>query len=257
MNDEVLERAARHDFDRAASVADVVEVLEGTRVVGDGSAADLAEFNHAALLRSDSDDLLTRVTAFFDKRQRRAAVVLDPCAPTGLDEKLGALGFSLQPCLSELRLWDPHSRHIYTAPEVYMTLATNATFGEWLRIATIELPEPAASQMRAMLTLQFRTPGFAFWYALYGGLPAGICTLFVKDGLGQVGPAVVLPEFRRKGVGLALVNYLARQSRKDGAETTYLFNQPGGPASGLCETAGFHILKENARRLWVRERADG
>lgn len=257
MNDDVLERVARHDFDRVASVADVVEELDGASVVGDGSAADLTEFNHAGLLRSDSSDLLDRVTAFFDKRHRKTAVVLDPGAPAGLDTILAALGFSLVPCLSELRLWDPHSRHIYTAPEVYMTLATNATLSEWLRIATFELPEPLAAQMRAVLTLQFRTPGFAFWYALYGGLPAGICTLFVKDGMGQVGPAVVLPEFRRKGAGLALVNYLARQSRKDGAEITYLFNEAGGPASGLCETAGFHILSENAHQLWVRERPEG
>jgi GNAT superfamily N-acetyltransferase len=253
MNEEVLERVARHDFERSACVADVVEELDSACLVADGRAPDLPGFNHAGLLRSDGGELLPRVTAFFDKRKRSAAVVLDPCAPAGIADRLSALGFSLQPCLSDLMLWDSHARHIYTAPEVYMTLATNATLTEWLRIASIDMPEPLGGQTRVMQVLQFRAPGFSFWFGQYGGIPAGVCALYVRDGLAQVGPVVVLPEFRRKGVGLALVNYLARQARKDGAEVTYLFNEPNGPATGLCEAAGFHILKVDAREVWIRQ----
>jgi GNAT superfamily N-acetyltransferase len=60
----------------------------------------------------------------------------------------------------------------------------------------------------------------------------------------------VLPEFRGKGVGLALINYITRQSRKDGAEETWLYNDHDGPASGLCRTSGYHTVAEDARQIW-------
>ncbi|HEY3412299.1 MAG TPA: GNAT family N-acetyltransferase [Armatimonadota bacterium] len=250
---ELLDRIARHDLALSASVADVVEELDGATLVADGRAPDLREFNHAALIRSGSDEALQRLITFFEKRKRQPAVVLDPDAPDGIAAKLSASGFKPVPSRSDLMLWNPDARHIYTAAEVYMTMATNATLNEYLRIATLEMPEPAGEQARIMLTLQFRTQGFSFWFGLFNGTAAGVCPVFVRDEMAQVGPVVVSPEYRLKGVGLALVNYLTRQSRKDGASVTYLFNDHNGPATGLCQTAGYQTVMEDARQVWVRE----
>ena len=254
MNDELLDRIARHDFAVSASVADVVEDMDGATLVADGRAPDLPNFNHAGLLRSEGEDTLSRVIAFFDKRKRQPAFVLDPGAPAGVAAQLAAIGFVRTPSPSDLMVWNPEARHIYTAPAVYMTMATNATLSEYLRIATLAMPGPSGEQARVMLTLQFRTPGFSFWFGLYGGVAAGVCPVFVSDGMAQVGPVVVSPEYRLKGAGLALVNFLTRQSRKDGADVTYLFNEHGGLATGLCITAGYQTVMEDARQVWVKPR---
>ena len=70
----------------------------------------------------------------------------------------------------------------------------------------------------------------------------------VVDGVGQVGPVRTEPEYRGKGCGLAIVNFCTRQSRKDGAEATFGLNDPGGPATGICETAGYSTA--GTRQLW-------
>lgn len=250
----VFSRIASHDHLMHASVADVVEEMAGVTFIADGRAPDMPDFNHAALLRPGGDEDLQRLIAFFDKRKRPPAVVLDPVAPEGIAAKLSALGFERIPSRSDLMVWNPEARHIYTAAAVYMTMATNATLPEYLRVATIDIPEPLGEQARAMMTLQFRTPGFSFWFGLFGGIPAGVCSVYVSDGMAQVGPVVVSPEYRLKGVGLALVNFLTRQSRKDGASVTYLFNEHNGPATGLCETAGYRTVTEEARQMWVLRR---
>jgi len=184
-------------------------------------------------------------------------VALDPLSePEDLPARLEARGFRAQGAALDLKLWDPEAPHLFTAPEVYMTLATNATLDAWLDIATGEMEAGLAAQARAMLTLAFRAPGFSFWFGLFGGTPAGACPLFVRDGIARVGPAVVDGGYRRKGVGLALENYVTRQSRKDGAEITYLYNEREGPATGICRTAGYQRVREDARVLWVLDSQD-
>jgi GNAT superfamily N-acetyltransferase len=249
-------RFLEHDFAMRAAVADVVEQRAEASILGDGRAPGMPEWNHAALIRAGegaADAALDRVEAFFAKRKRAAAIALDAgAAPADLPERLAARGFAPWSEPDDLMAWDPTSRHIYTAGEAYSTLATNATLDEWMRIATCEMRDDLAAQAKSMLALQYRAPGFTFWFGLFDGAPAAACPLFISNGIAQVGPLHVAPEFRGKGMGLSLLNFVTRQSRKDGAEQTYLFNPRNGPASGLCATTGYHIIQENARTFWVR-----
>jgi GNAT superfamily N-acetyltransferase len=255
VTNQLLGRVAEHDFAAAASVADVVDEWDACRIVADGRAPDLVQYNHAALVRAgpeDVDKALEKAERYYGKRQRRAAVVLDPLTTPGdLPERLAARGYRPEDPALDLELWDPEAPHLFSAPEVYMTLATNATLDAWLDIATSGLEEAPAAQARAMQTLEFRAQGFTFWFGLFGGTPAGACPLFVKDGIARVGPVRVAEEYRNRGVGLALVNYVTRQSRKDGATVTYLHNEPDGPATRLLRTAGYHPARRRATETWI------
>ena len=63
---DILQRIYDADFAMKDSVADVMEDWDGARLVADGRAPSLWEWNHAALLRSDPDNadaLIERIAA--------------------------------------------------------------------------------------------------------------------------------------------------------------------------------------------------
>lgn len=252
----LLEQIAAADYAFAARVADVTDDLDGALAVTDGRASGLADWNHAALFRPEpgaGEKVLSRIARFFTKRGRVPALVLDPGAqtPENLDV-LTASGWSRRSeSPVDLMLWNPEAAHLFTDPSVYMTLATNATVERWIEISVSELAESLQEQAAVMLRQVYRSAGAWFYFGLYNGEPAGACPIVIHEGFGRIGPAVVVPEFRRKGVGLALINYCTRQSRKDGAATTYLYSEHGGPAAGLCQTSGYTVLREDARPLWT------
>jgi GNAT superfamily N-acetyltransferase len=248
---DLADRIARSEFAAVARVADVVDDLDGARVVADGRAPDLPRYNHAALVRTTpdaADRLVEKVAAFFRKRNRTPSIVLDPAAePADMPQRLADAGWAPVQT-QDLLLWNPETPHIFTEPRVYLTLCTNAALDRWLEIATGDLEGPAREQAAKMLALEFRTPGTWFWSAQYEGVTAAACAMTIVDGVGQVGPARTDPAYRGKGCGLAIVNFCTRQSRKDGAEVTFGLNDPGGPATGICSTAGYHLA--GARQLW-------
>jgi len=49
-----------------------------------------------------------------------------------------------------------------------------------------------------------------------------------------------------KGIGLALLNFVTRQSRKDGADITFLYNTAGGSATGIAVRAGYSVIAANS-----------
>lgn len=253
---DLLQRIAEGDFATVAAVADVVEHWGTASMVADGRAARLAEYNHAALIRAapgDLDALLEKVERFFAKRKRPAAVVVDPLArPPELAELLSARGFCPQIPAEDLLLWDPDAPHLFTAPEAYMTIATNATLDLWLDIAEQASDAGPSAQQRIMNGLAFRSTGTFFWFAQYQGAPVGICAAFVRGGLARIGPVYVRPESRGNGIGLALVHFATRQARKDGADVMYAYLPEGAEAARIYRTTGYVRATPCARALWIR-----
>jgi len=251
---ELLARIALNEWQAREGVADVLDEWPNARVAADGRAPDVVEYNHVGLVRAtedDADKLLDKTARFFQKRKRVPSLVVDPLAtPQDLPARLAARAWAQAGPADDLMLWDPGARHIYTAPEVYCVMATNATLNEWVRIATCADPPNIAEQRAALLPLAFRAPGHFFWFALFDGTHAGAGALFVRDGVARVSGVTVLPEYRGKGVGLALTNFITRQSRKDGAEETYQWVEHGCPLTGIGQTCGYHVVAENARSTW-------
>lgn len=252
---ELMERVLLNSWQAREGVADVLDEWPNARVVADGRTPDVVEYNHVGMLRAgdeDADKALSKAERFFTKRGRTPALVLDPMStPADLSGRLTERGWQQRGPADDLMLWDAGARHIYTAPEVYNVMATNATLNEWIRIATCADPPHIAAQRAALLPLAFRAPGHFFWFALFDGAQAGAGAMFVRDGVAQVGGVTVLPEYRRKGVGLALQNFLTRQSRKDGAEETYTWVEHGCVMTGVGRTCGYHVVAENARTTWT------
>lgn len=252
---ELLGRIVLNGWQAREAVADVLDEWPNARVATDGRAPDVLEYNHAGMVRAgedDADKLLNKAERFFRKRGRTPALVVDPLTtPEDLPARLTERGWRPGGPTQDLMLWDAGARHIYTAPEVYMVMATNATLNEWIRIATCADPPHIAEQRAALLPLAFRAPGHFFWFGLFDGVHAGAGSMFVRDGIAGIGPVTVLPEFRGKGVGLALMNFLTRQSRKDGAEETYTWLDHPCPVAKICATCGYHMVAENARATWT------
>lgn len=246
-----LQRIYDADFAMKDSVADVMEEWDGARLVADGRAPSLWEWNHVALLRSNpenTDALIERIKAFYHKRKRTASVLIDPLAqPSGLRDRLEQSGWSRYPGPKlDTMLWNPASPSISTKPQVYMTMVTNATLDTWLNLITADLPEPIRSETRAMETARFRGAQTWYWFGLYDGVPSGACSFSLRDGVAKVGRISVKPEMQGKGIGLALLNFVTRQSRKDGADITFLYNTARGLATGIAVRAGYSVIAANS-----------
>ena len=127
-----------------------------------------------------------------------------------------------------------------------MTQATNATLSAWLDIAIIHCEQAERDQYAAMLRVAYRSPGATFWFGLCNGAPAATCPLVIHKGVARVGPICVAPTHIGKGVGLALLNYVTRQSRKDGADLTYTYVVNDVAESDILRTAGYEILTGNS-----------
>lgn len=244
MDRTLADRIARSEFAAVARVADVVEDLDGAKVVADGRAPDLPRYNHAGLVRATAetaDRLFEKVAAFFLKRNRVPSIVVDPAAePPDAAQRLANAGWTPVQ-RQDLLVWSPEAPHIFTEPRVYVTLCTNAALERWLEIATGDLDGPAREQTARMLAMEFRAAGTWFWSAQYDGVTAAVCPLTLVDGVAQIGPIRTEPEYRGRGCGLAIANFCTRQSRKDGAGETFGLNDPGGPATGIGAAAGYSV----------------
>ncbi|WP_432041613.1 GNAT family N-acetyltransferase [Streptomyces cadmiisoli] len=82
-----------------------------------------------------------------------------------------------------------------------------------------------------------RTEGFTFYLAELDGVPVGTGMAAVTGDLLGVFNIAVLPEYRRRGHGLAVTTEIVRAGYAAGATTAYLYASPWGES--VYTTAGF------------------
>jgi len=116
--------------------------------------------------------------------------------------------------------------------EQYLDLFQSA-FGGW--------PEQEP-EYRAFQWAEDSLPGGARYIAEIAGKPAGMASFPVLDGVGYLGTAGVLPEYRRCGVHLALIRGRLRDALRLGCELVVGGNSPDTSAFRNFERAGLHLI---------------
>jgi dTDP-4-amino-4,6-dideoxy-D-galactose acyltransferase len=85
------------------------------------------------------------------------------------------------------------------------------------------------------------------------GRIAGMVTALAREGLGEIGLLAVVPDFRGRGYGRALVEGAGAFCRKRGLDAVRVVTQEGNaPACRLYERAGYAVeRRENVFHFWL------
>jgi GNAT superfamily N-acetyltransferase len=116
-------------------------------------------------------------------------------------------------------------------------------------LAALALP---AAQRTALLDMQFRAqhaaytryPGIAFQLILHDGVPAGRLTVQRSPGRYAVVDIALLPEWRGRGIGAAVLAAFLREAHAV-RQTVHLQVAAGNPAHRLYRQLGFQVLEDN------------
>jgi len=86
------------------------------------------------------------------------------------------------------------------------------------------------------------TPGFRRYLLHVGEEPAGAASLRLDDGLAQLCGAATLPQFRRRGIQAALLQWRLAEARHAGCDLAVVTTQPGSKSQANAMRQGFALL---------------
>ena len=100
------------------------------------------------------------------------------------------------------------------------------------------------------------TQGGTGYLLLFKGEMAGYLIGSLTLGEGELFRIGILPVFRRKGLGKALISHFLKEAKKAGAKKIFLeVRESNLPARTLYEALGFHIIGE--RKRYYRDPVEG
>lgn len=98
-----------------------------------------------------------------------------------------------------------------------------------------------AEMWRTLTMREAQRPAIRLYLGLWNGQPAATCSLFQAKGMGRIEMVETLTQYRRRGLGLAVVARAALDSVHNGDATTYLNTETGSDAERLYLKLGFAI----------------
>jgi GNAT superfamily N-acetyltransferase len=98
--------------------------------------------------------------------------------------------------------------------------------------------EPSKANMRGWLG----APDWRLYLARIDGKPAAAAKLFIKDGVGLFPDAATRPEFRGRGLQVALLSHRASAAASLGAELIYSQAAFGSTSQRNMERIGMRVL---------------
>lgn len=108
----------------------------------------------------------------------------------------------------------------------------------WLN-GTDESNEIDAEFWRRVAQLEAKRPGCQLLLAFLNEVPVGACSLFSFKEWGRIDSVIVHPDYRRIGVGTALIMEALQISKIKGNSCTYLFTQMFSSGHSLYSSIGF------------------
>ena len=103
-----------------------------------------------------------------------------------------------------------------------------------------ELPA-LADTIIELAQIASKRPGAPSFFAELDGQPVGTGALFICDGVALLAGASTVPEWRRKGVQLALLDGRLKYAAEHGCDLAMICALPGGASQRNAERNGFRI----------------
>jgi ribosomal protein S18 acetylase RimI-like enzyme len=132
--------------------------------------------------------------------------------------------------------------------EVHEIVHLDEGFLQWYRASRDDFGEeseytPDVVEQLFRRDIELFVPrGMRFFASSIGGERAGLAALQSLAGVGYISTLVTMPEFRRRGVGSALIRGMIDESHKAGDELFHLLAEKDGAPQRLYERLGFRVV---------------
>jgi hypothetical protein len=240
-NASFVETRARVDPDSGATWIDVA----GTYAMYDGVGSPLTQTFGLGLFDKTGADELARIEEFFQQRGAAVAHEVSPLADPELLPLLHARGYH------PIELTSVMFRPIHEGPsiarpaneELRVRLAEAEEWELWARTAArgwSEFPELAEMMFGLGEVTAKRNEGVCFLAELNGeAIATGV--LILHEGVALLGGASTIPEGRRQGAQLALLESRLRYAEQNGCDLAMMCALPGSASQRNAERQGFRI----------------
>jgi hypothetical protein len=189
-----------------------------------------------------SDDL-SRIESFFRDRGAPVFHEVSPLADSAVIEQLTTRGY--QPFEFTSVMYRPvAATEQWTAPDPSLRIRTIAEpEGElWARIAADGWREFGAGDfMLEMGRVSAETANLHRYLAELDGRPIATAAMRIHDGVALMAGASTIPEGRRRGAQLALLNRRLRDAAAEGCDVVMMGALPGSGSQRNAERHGFRI----------------
>lgn len=191
-----------------------------TTLIRADKAPEQQQLNQILRLQSQSVEALDRAVDFFGAAEAKARARLTPSQlDAALGQRLALRGFA--PVVASSVLYGlPSSIEASVAAGVELAASPpkeiDVFVHTWLQAA--EVSEPSRELLVKLYRAWFLAPGYHRYLGRLDGEVAGVCTLFVDDGIGLVDYAATLVDKRGRGVQSGLAAYVAQRAMELGCE---------------------------------------
>lgn len=248
-----LERAEAHANEcfvearaeqRPASGAAWVRIA-GASAMFDGVGSPLTQTFGLGLFEEVTPEILTRIETFFHERGADVQHEVSPLAAPSLLPLLGGRGYRPSELTSVM------FRPLGTAPAsrlpgsglLTVRLASSDERQSWADTSAkgwSEFPE-AAALMADLGPLVVSARDVTAFFAELGGRPIATGCLSMSGGVALLAGASTIPEGRKKGAQLALLEARLQYAADGGCDLAMMCAQPGGASQRNAERHGFRI----------------
>jgi len=240
-NADLVEARAKHFPESGAAWIEVAGAYAMFDGIGSPATQTfgLGVFNQAT--RADMEKL----EEFFQQRGAHVHHEVSPMADASLLTLLNERGY--QPIELTSVMYRPIGRGVQLASprneKVQSRLMQDGEEELWARTASrgwSELTEFADMVLELMYVNAKRQDGLSFLAEL-DGLPIATGAMFIHDGVALLAGASTIPEGRRQGAQLALLECRLRYAAEKGCDIAMMCALPGSPSQRNAERQGFRI----------------
>jgi len=230
--------------------------IGGASAMFDGVGSPITQTFGLGLFEEITSETLTRIEAFFHERGADVDHEVSPLAAPSLFPLLGGRGYR------PLEFTSVMFRPLGTVPAsrlpgsgpLTVRLASSDEHQAWADTSAkgwSEFPE-AAAFMADLGALVVSARDLTPFFAELGGRPIATAGLSMSGGVALMAGASTIPEGRKKGAQLALLEARLQHAADRGCDLAMMCAQPGSASQRNAERHGFRIAYTRVKwRLWA------
>ncbi len=199
-----------------------------------------------------------RLEAFFRDRGAEAAIETCPVADPSVEAELGKRGYRLVEHTNVLaaRLGAQDLQgSIPTPSRVVVREAERSELGRLADVVTAGFLEghPLTAPYEGLILTMYSMSTAVPFIAECDGEIAGGALLVVRDGLGSLTTAAVVPQYRGRGIQQMLLSVRLAAAGHQGADLAMISAAPGTTSHRNAQRAGFSVLYTRSKytRGWI------
>jgi ribosomal protein S18 acetylase RimI-like enzyme len=203
-------------------------------------------YNHATKVNvkeSEIDKLIADVASYYESMRLKPCFTVSPTTrPSTFSRFLLKAGFKLM-SEDDAMVYKGKNKDFKPNPEVKVTIDDGSLTDVWTDVSMkgFGIPLILRDAFIDMYKKASQDKGAKAYLGYFQGKPAGSCALCSFNSIGGIFTVATVPEYRRKGVALALLCKAIADSFSVGNSLLYLITTKGSDAERLYRSLGFEV----------------